>query len=90
MSNQTGRVNQTVNRNGEGLSNPTLNNRESQAPVNNRNNNNNNPINNDNKLALNIQIIVVRDTKAFLITNINCLREKRQEVNTINRYILDL
>ena len=51
---QTGGVNQTVNRNGKGLSNPTLNNRESQAPVNNRNDNNNNPIDNDNEFVLDV------------------------------------
>ena len=90
MPDQTGRVNQTVNRNSKELSNFTLNNREFQIPINNYNNNNNNPINNNNKLVLDIQIIVVRDTKVFLITNINCLREKRQKVNTINYYILDL
>ena len=83
-------MNQTTDGNSEGLSNLTLNNRESQAPINNYNNNNNNPIDNNNKLALDIQIIVVRDTEALLIANINYLREKRREVNTINRYILDL
>ena len=83
-------MNQTTDGNSEGLSNLTLNNRESQAPVNNRNNNNNNPINNNNKFTLNAQIIVVRDTKTLLIADINCLREKRREVDTINRCILDL
>ena len=49
-------MNQTTNRNGKGLLNLILNNRESQAPVNNRNDNDNNPINNNNKLVLNTQI----------------------------------
>jgi len=83
-------VNQITNRNGKELSNLTLNNRESQAPVNNYNNNDNNPINNNNKLALDIQIVVVRDTKALLTSDINYLREKRQEIDMINYHILDL
>ena len=66
-------MNQTTNRNGKGLSNLILNNRESQAPINNYNNNNNNPINNNNKLVLDTQIIIVRDTKALLTSNINYL-----------------
>ena len=66
-------MNQITNRNSKGLLNLILNNRESQAPINNYNNNNNNPINNNNKFIFNIQIIVIRDIKTLLITNINYL-----------------
>jgi hypothetical protein len=87
---QTGRVNQTTDGNGEGLLNLTLNNRESQVPVNNRNNNDNNPIDDNDELALDTQIAAARDTEALLTSDINCLREKRREVDTINCHILDL
>ena len=87
---QTGGVNQTVDGNGEGSSNPTLNNRESQAPVNNRNDNDDNPIDDDDELALDAQIAAARDAEALLIADVNRLREKRREVDAINRRILDL
>jgi len=83
-------VNQIINKNSKGLLNPILNNKESQAFINNYNNNNNNLINNNNKFILDTQIIIIRDIKVFLTFNINYLREKRQKINMINYYILDL
>ena len=70
---QTGGVNQTLDGNGEGSSNPTLNNRVSQVSANDYNDNDGNSINDDNELVLDAQIEVAREAEALLVAEVDCL-----------------